>query len=334
MPAELLVAGALLVALALYCLGAGADFGGGVWDLLARGPRAAAQRELVAHAIGPIWEANHVWLILVVVLLFVCFPAGFAPLMTGLFVPLTLLLFGIVLRGSAFAFRSYGDVSDRSQARWGRVFAVSSLVSPLMLGACVGAIAAGAVPVPVALPPRLLEPWLAPFPLAIGLLTLALFAFLAAVYLTLEAEEAGLREDFRRRALASGVLVGALALGSLGLARGGAPLVYAALTTSSWALPFHLVTAGCALAALGALYRRRFARARALAALQATLLLAGWALAQYPWLLPPGLSFAEAAAPRQVLEPVLLALAGGALLLVPSLVYLFRVFKTARPPRG
>jgi cytochrome d ubiquinol oxidase subunit II len=330
MAPELLLAGALLVALVLYALGAGADFGGGVWDLLARGPRAAAQRELVAHAIGPIWEANHVWLILVVVLLFACFPAGFAAIMTGLFVPLTLLLFGVVLRGSAFAFRSYGDESDRAQARWGRVFAVASLVSPVMLGVCVGAIASGGVAVPTGLPPRLFEPWLAPVPLAIGLLTLALFAFLAAVYLTLETEDPGLREDFRRRALGSGVLVGALALASLGLAQSGAPLVYAALTGRAWSPGFHVLTGACAVAALAALWTRRFGAARALAVLQATLVLSGWALAQHPYLLPPRLTFAAAAAPRQVLELVLVALGGGALLLVPSLLYLFRVFKAAR----
>lgn len=331
MAPELLVAGALLVALVLYALGAGADFGGGAWDLLARGPRAAAQRDLIAHAIGPIWEANHVWLILVVVLLFVCFPAGFAALMTGLFVPLTLLLFGIVLRGSAFAFRSYGDESDRAQARWGRVFAVASLVSPLMLGVCVGASASGALPFPPAqVAPRLFGPWLAPFPIAIGLLTLALFAFLAAVYLTLETGDEPLREDFRLRALAAGVVAGALALSSLALARDGAPLVHQALTGRAWSPAFHVLTGACAVAALAALWTRRFAAARALAVLQVTLVISGWALAQYPYLLPSRLTFADAAAPRQVLELVLIALAGGALLLVPSLLYLFRVFKAAR----
>ena len=232
---------------------------------------------------------------------------------------------------SAFAFRSYGDESDRAQARWGRVFAVASLVSPLMLGVCVGAIASGGVPVPAAqVAPRLFEPWLAPFPLAIGLLTLALFAFLAAVYLTLETGDEQLREDFRVRALAAGGLLGALALTSLALARDGAPLVYQALTQRAWSPAFHVLTGACAVAALAALWKRRFAEARALAVLQATLVISGWALAQYPFLLPPGLTFAAAAAPRQVLEPVLIALAGGALLLLPSLLYLFRVFKAAR----
>jgi cytochrome d ubiquinol oxidase subunit II len=143
MPLELWIAGAIMVSLTLYALGGGADFGGGVWDLLARGPRAARQRELIAHAIGPIWEANHVWLILVVVLLFVCFPVAWAAISTSLHVPLTLLLVGIVLRGAAFTFRSYGDEDEAGAQRWGRVFAGASVVSPVMLGTCVGAIAGG-----------------------------------------------------------------------------------------------------------------------------------------------------------------------------------------------
>src|SRR5687768_10037530 len=100
--ADVALAAVLLAALVLYALSGGADFGGGVWDLLARGPRAAAQREQIAHAIGPIWEANHVWLILVVVVLFAAFPPAFAAIATVLHVPLTLMLIGIVLRGSAF----------------------------------------------------------------------------------------------------------------------------------------------------------------------------------------------------------------------------------------
>jgi cytochrome d ubiquinol oxidase subunit II len=139
-----LLAGIILIALNAYVLLGGADFGGGVWDLLARGPRKARQRELIAHAIGPVWEANHVWLILAVVLLFTCFPAAFARLAIALHVPLTLVLIGIVLRGSAFTFRSYGGEQEQEKY-WGRVFAVASLVTPVLLGVAVGAVASGAV---------------------------------------------------------------------------------------------------------------------------------------------------------------------------------------------
>src|SRR4029077_1276730 len=123
----------------------GADFGGGVWDLLASGPRKRQQRHLVEEAIGPVWEANHVWLILAVVLLFSCFPAAFAQLSIRLHIPLSLALIGIVLRGSAFAFRSYGGLRDDVQRNWGRLFAIASVVTPLLLGMAVGAVAAGAI---------------------------------------------------------------------------------------------------------------------------------------------------------------------------------------------
>ena len=140
-PAEA-VAVVMLLALVIYALFGGADYGAGVWDLLARGPRATAQRELIAHAIGPVWEANHVWLIIVIVLLFTGFPSAFSAIMTTLHVPLSLMLIGIVLRGSAFTFRSY-DNSEVGKRRWNRVFSIPSVVTPMLLGAVIGAIATG-----------------------------------------------------------------------------------------------------------------------------------------------------------------------------------------------
>src|SRR5690348_15560429 len=141
-----LLAGVIFLALNAYALLGGADFGGGVWDLLARGPRTERRRELIAEAIGPVWEANHVWLILALVLLFTCFPPAFARLGTRLHIPLSLVLIGIVLRGSAFTFWRYGGGAhgDREQRHWGVIFAVASLITPLLLGTTVGAIASGA----------------------------------------------------------------------------------------------------------------------------------------------------------------------------------------------
>src|SRR5919206_5323426 len=133
----------LALSLNAYVLLAGADFGGGVWDLLASGPRRNRQREVISHAIGPIWEANHVWLILAIVLTFSCFPSVFARLGTVLHIPLTLMLVGIVLRGSAFTFRAYDDEHDAVQRRWGRIFAGASLVTPVLLGVSIGTVAAG-----------------------------------------------------------------------------------------------------------------------------------------------------------------------------------------------
>jgi cytochrome d ubiquinol oxidase subunit II len=332
MSAAALLAGTLVVALNAYVLLGGADFGGGVWDLLASGPRKDAQRQLIAHAIGPVWEANHVWLILAIVLLFTCFPAAFARLVVPLNLPLTGVLIGIVLRGSAFAFRGYGGDRDAVQQRWGRVFAVASLVTPLLLGTALGAVAAGGVAAvepgsPAGFAAQYITPWFAAFPLSVGVFTLACFAFLAATYLTLEAPERALREDFRNRALAAGFAVGAAALVALVAARPAAPLLRHGLLGSPWAVPFQLATAVAAVGALGALLRRRFRLARGAAVLQVSLVLWGWASSQYPYVVPPDLDVESAAAPLATLRLVLGALVLGALVLVPSLVYLFRVFK-------
>jgi cytochrome d ubiquinol oxidase subunit II len=323
------LAGAILVSLTAYVLFGGADFGGGVWDLLASGPRRKAQRTLIADAIAPIWEANHVWLILVVVLLFTCFPSAFAQISIVLHIPLSLMLVGIVLRGSAFTFRSYDSQQDDVQRRWGRVFSSASVITPILLGIVVGAVASGAVGRPrgSSFLDIYVRSWLQPFPLAVGLLTLVLFAFLAAVYLTVEADNPALRDDFRARALAAGIAAFGAALLALLLARRDAPLVWQYLLGSGWAALLHLVTAAAALTALGALWQRRWRLARAAAALQVTCIVWGWGLSQYPYVLPPDLTYQSAAAPAVTLELVLGALALGVVVLIPSLNYLYRVFK-------
>jgi cytochrome d ubiquinol oxidase subunit II len=324
----------MLVSLILYALAGGADFGGGVWDLLARGPRAKAQRDLIAHAIGPIWEANHVWLILVIVLLFVAFPPAFAAISVALHIPLTIMLVGIVLRGSAFVFRSYDAQTDEVQRRWSRLFAAGSIVAPVMLGVCVGAIASGTIHTDLEtgkVRTDFLSQWLAPFPLAIGGWTLALFAFLAAVYLTVETTDAALREDFRRRALGAGLVVAAMALVSFILSAGGAPLIRAGLARAWWSIPFQILTGVASLGAMAAVAARRYRAARVLAVAQVVLILCGWGFAQFPFLVEPDLTFTNAAAPANVLRFLLGALAAGAVLLFPSLWYLLRVFKTQEP---
>lgn len=315
------LAATILVSLTAYALLGGADFGGGVWDLVASGPRKEQQRRLVAQAIAPVWEANHVWLILAVVLLFTCFPAAFARLAIALHVPLTLMLIGIVLRGSTFMFQSYGGGGRR-------VFAYASLLTPVLLGVSVGAIASGATGVPAGgtFVEGYVRPWLTPFAFAIGLFALACFAFLAAVYLTVEAREGQLQEDFRRRALVAGIIVAANAAVGL-LLSPQAPMVERGLLATQWAALLHLLTGVAALLAFGALWRRRYRVARVAAAAQVTLILWGWGLSQYPYLLPPDLTIASAAAPRVTLELALIALIAGAIVLFPSLFYLFKVFK-------
>ena len=325
---DVLLAGAMMVALTFYVLMGGADFGGGVWDLFAWGERKRAQRELIAEAIGPIWEANHVWLILVIVILFTAFPPAFAAVATALHIPLTLMLIGIVLRGSAFTFRSYDKRTDDMQRRWGRVFSIASLITPIWLGVVVGAISSGRVrgesPTTI---DGFVSSWLAPFPFAVGLFALALFAFLAAVYLTVEAKDESLREDFRWRALASAIVVGAMALTVFLLSASGAPLIRERLGQSWWTWPLQIATGVFAVCAIGALWRRRFQLARFCAAAQATLILWGWGVAQYPYLVIPDLTIHNAAAPAITLRLVWWALIAGAVLLFPSFYYLFRVFK-------
>jgi cytochrome d ubiquinol oxidase subunit II len=333
MPTELLLGFAVAGAFVLYSLFGGADFGGGVWDLLASGPRKAEQRALIARAIGPVWEVNHVWLIIGLVLLFSAFPRAFATLTVALHVPLVLLLLGIVLRGTAFTFRTYDARGDTVQERWGLIFSVASVISPVLLGMCVGAVASGRIHVEGrVVVSGFFAPWLSPFAVAVGVLALCLFAFLAAVYLTSSADTGPLREDFRLRALAAGLAVFVAALGVLLLAREGAPRVWAGLLHSPFALLLHSATALSALATFALLRSKRFRLARFTAAAQVGFIVLGWAASQYPYLVVPDVTLQAAAASPSVLRVLLGAIAVGSLAIVPSLVLLMRVFQ-AQPPR-
>jgi cytochrome bd ubiquinol oxidase subunit II len=339
-PAEM-IAIVMVVALNAYVLTGGADFGGGVWDLLATGPRRDAQRALIARQIGPIWEANHVWLIFVIVILFTAFPPAFATLSTVLHIPLSIMLIGIVLRGSSFVFRSYGARDDASQRRWGRVFAVASTVTPVVLGVTVGAIASGAVgeaadtlpsrasgsveSAPPSFAASFVSPWLAPFPLATGALALAMFAFLAAVYLAFAAADDELRNDFRRRGLGAAAAMFVAAFGALAVSQLGAPDVTDRLVARR-TLGFQAATASAAVTAIWALWVRRWAVARIAAVAQVSLILWGWVIVQYPFVIPPSLTIRAAAAPRITLLLLLYAVLAGGIVLVPALVYLFRTF--------
>jgi cytochrome d ubiquinol oxidase subunit II len=321
---EGLVGAVILAVLVLYAVLGGADFGGGVWDLLASGPRRDAQRDAVARAIGPIWEVNHIWLILAVVLLFVCFPTVYAELSIALHLPFTLLLLGIVLRGSAFVFRAY-DHAPGAERWWGRVFAGASTMSPLFLGVSVGAIASGrashGTPDPWAA-------WWAPMPLAVGGFALCLVVFLAATYLC-AATDGDLREDFRARALIAWAVAGGAAWGVLALAPGGAPFVWARVADQPLA-PLALgavVVASVAPAA--ALWRRRWRVARAAAVIHVAAVVASWGGAQFPYLIPPTLTVHDAAAPSGVLTTTVVVLVGGLFVLVPAYVWLLRTFRAS-----
>jgi cytochrome bd ubiquinol oxidase subunit II len=328
-PLEFIIAGVLVIALTIYALSAGADFGAGVWDLLASGPRTHEQHELIAHAIGPIWEANNVWLVLVVVVLFTGFPSAFAAILTALFVPMCLMLIGIVLRGSAFAFRSQLPSHSHGERLLSRAFAVGSIITPIMLGVSLGTLASGRIQLQNGLVTSgFFDTWRLPFAWAVGALALALFAYLAALYLAVEAAaEPPLSGDFRARALAAALVTGALAVLVLVLGRAANPPIYADPFGKPWALPLAAATSLAALGAIWALWVRRYYLARALGVCQVVLILWGWAGAQYPFLVPPQLSLYDAAAPPATLRLLLIALIAGAVVLFPSFYYLYRVFK-------
>jgi cytochrome d ubiquinol oxidase subunit II len=325
-----LAAGLTLAALIAYAVLAGADFGGGIWDAFARGPRRDVQRDAIAHAMGPVWEANHVWLIFVVVLLFTCFPSAYAALSEGLFVPFHLVLLGIILRGAAFVFRAYSPQSvrrpGRGARRWGAVFGAASVITPVLLGMCLGAVSAGGLRV---VGGRVMTvgtaPWLRPLPLATGGFALAVCAYLAAVYLT--NETAGeLREDFRRRALAAGTAVVAMSALMLPLLYVRAPHLWHGLL-SARAAPVLAVGVAAALLSGWALRERKPRLARAATVAQTACLLAGWGIAQHPYIIYPDVTIHGAAAHEATLRFVLWSTPFGMSLLLPSLWWLFRVFK-------
>jgi cytochrome d ubiquinol oxidase subunit II len=306
----------MLAALVAYAVLAGADFGAGIWDLLSRGARRDAHRAALARAIGPVWEANHVWLIFLIVLLFTCFPAAYAHASVALFWPLHLVLIGIVLRGASFVFRAYASESAATRAAWGHIFGASSAVTPVLLGICLGALSTGDI-----------RKWASPFPVMTGVLALLISAYLAAVYLARESRDRLLRDDFRRRALAIWWCAGAASVATLLVARSEAPRLWAGLIT--WP-PLLFVIAGALLAPLSfvTLQRSRFGAARLLGAAQIGVLLLGWGAAQWPYLIYPDFTVVGAAAPPSTLALTASTLPVGVAVLVPALWFLFAVFKS------
>ena len=327
---ELGVAALMLVALVAYGILGGADFGGGIWDSVAAGPRKAAQRKAISNAMGPVWEANHVWLIFVIVLLFAGFPRAYAALSVGLFLPFHLVLLGIILRGASFVFRAYspgsiGDPSGEAGGAWGTIFGVASVITPVLLGMCLGAVSAGGFHVEAGQVRMDGIPWLAPVSIAMGAFALATCAYVAAVFLAYETED-DLREDFRTRALWAGTVVVALSVLLLPLLILEASHLWEGLLAAR-TLPVLVAGVVAALASGWWLRGRRYRLARIAAILQVACLLAGWGLAQYPYIIYPDVTLASAAAPTVTLDFILYTLPLGLLVLLPSLWYLFRVFK-------
>jgi cytochrome bd ubiquinol oxidase subunit II len=314
-----------LTGLVLYTVLGGADFGAGLWQLLSGpGPRGRAIRDHAHHAMAPVWEANHVWLIFVLTVAWTAFPLVVGSVASTLAIPLSIAAVGIVFRGIAYALQSATDVPHERRVI-DTTFAVSSIVTPFMLGAAVGAIASQRVPVGNAAG-NLVTSWVNPTSILSGCLAVLVGAFLAAVYLAADAVRLGepdLQREFRTRALIAGVLAGALAIAGLAVVRHDARHLYHGLTTG-WGLAAVIVSAAAGLATIALVWRSKFQPARVSAAVAVAAIIGGWAAAQRPAVLP-GLTLHEAAAPRSTLIAVVVAVLVGGIILAPSLALLFRL---------
>jgi cytochrome d ubiquinol oxidase subunit II len=314
----------VLAGLVFYTVLAGADFGAGVWQLLApRGERGDAIRDLAHHSMGPVWEANHVWLIFVLTVTWTAYPSFFGSVASTEGVALFIAAVGIILRGASYALRAGARESEMRTID--SVLGVASLITPFALGAVAGGIASERIPVGNAAG-GLFRSWLNPTSVMIGVLSVAFSAYLAAVYLAADAERHGepeLVEAFRRRALASGAAAGGLAIAGLVVIHGDAPGLYTGLLHGG-ALATVIVSVLSGLVIVGLVWTRRFELARYGVAVPIAAVIAGWALARYPTLLP-GLSVHRAAAPRDTLICLIVAVLAGGALLFPSLALLFRL---------
>ena len=325
------VLGFLFLGITAYVLLGGADFGAGLWDLFAGSASGgAAQRARIEKSIGPVWEANHVWLIFALVVVWTGFPAVFSSITSTLYIPLTLVAFGVILRGSAFAFRK--AVTELSLQRiFGAAFALSSMLTPFFLGTVAGAIASGRVPLGSARG-DIVSSWLNPTSALGGVLAVEVCAYLAAVYLCEDARregEAGLVAVFRSRALLMGVLTGVTSLAGIAVLHTDAPRLFYGLTGRG--LPLIVATAVFGAVSLLLLGQRRFVAVRATAALAVVAVLWGWGVGQYPDLLVGAATVQSAAAPHDTLVALVTSLAVGSLLLIPSLALLFRFSQQERP---
>jgi cytochrome d ubiquinol oxidase subunit II len=314
----------LFIGITAYAVLGGADFGAGFWDLLAGGPeKGRPQRVLIEKAIGPVWETNHVWLIFVLVVLWTCFPPAYASIASTLYIPLTLVAIGIILRGAGFAMRKLVDPL-RLQRLYGGAFALSSLITPFFLGAVAGAIASGRIPVGNAAGNPVTS-WLNRVGLLGGTLAVLTCAFVAAVFLAAEAqrrEEPELSEGFRSRALVMGVVTGIVALGGIFVLRSDASALADELLTGR-ALPLVVLSAVAGLSCMALLWVRRFAWARIAAATAVAAIVWGWGAGQYPYLLEGTLTVQQGAAVDATLVATLVGLGVGALVLIPSFILLY-----------
>jgi cytochrome d ubiquinol oxidase subunit II len=319
----------LFVGVLAYAVLGGADFGAGFWDLTGGGAeRGRAPRHLIDESLAPVWEANHVWLIFVLVMLWTAFPPAFAAIMTTLYIPLGLAALGIVIRGSGFAFRKVMVRTDQQRVV-GAAFAASSVLTPFFLGTVAGGIASGRVP--TAGHGNAVASWLNPTSLLGGVLAVLACAFVAAVFLTAEARRRDLPDLeawFRRRSLGAAVVTGAVALAGIAVLRADSPRLFAQLLGRG--LPLVLLSAVCGLASVVLLRRAAPRLLQALAVAAVAAIIAGWGVAQYPFLLGTHLPIAAAAAPSSTLWALTVVAAAALVLVVPSMALLFVLAQRGR----
>ena len=321
------VAVVMFAAVVLYSIFGGADFGSGVWDLTAGGARRGAPiRRLIDHAVGPVWEANHVWLIFILVFLWTGFPRPFAALMQTLAIPFWLAGLGIVARGAGFAFRKYSPTLRWAQLA-GVVFASASLLTPFFFGTIAGAVASGRVPLDGEV--GLWAPWLGPTSLLGGVLAVSTCTFMAGVLLAADADglgQARLASELRRKSLAGGCFTGLVALVGIPILIVDDQTLVDGLLDR--ALPLVLLSALGGLAAMYSLWQRRYRAARLGAGIAVTMVVCGWGVAQYPWMLVDEVTITDGAGSRATLIGLLVASVIAAVLVVPPLLYLYRLADT------
>ena len=323
-----------LIGLAMYTALAGADFGAGAWQLTAgKGPHATRIRDHAHQSIGPVWEANHVWLIFVLTVVWTAYPAAFGSIASTLSVPLFIAVVGIIIRGAAYALRS-GTAAPRELRAIDMVTGLSSILTPFALGAAVGGIASGRVPVGNAAGTTF-SSWLNATSILIGVLAVATSWYLAAVDLAADSVRVGdrdLERAFRARALGAGLAAGAVAVAGLIVIHSDAHALYRELVRGT-GLAAVLLSVVAGLGTLALVWRSRYEPARYTAALAVAAIIFGWALAQAPTFLP-GLTVEQAAAPHDTLVAVVVAVVAGGALLFPSLGLLFRLVLRGRLDPG
>jgi cytochrome bd ubiquinol oxidase subunit II len=323
----------LFVGVVAYAVLGGADYGAGFWDLTAGGARGGREpRHLIDESLAPVWEANHVWLVFCLVMLWTGFPTAFAAIMSTLYIPLGLAALGIVVRGSGFAFRKVVVRTDQQRVT-GAAFAASSVITPFFLGTVAGGIASGRVPTRGSGDP--IASWVNPTSLLGGTLAVLVCAFVAAVFLTAEArlrDDTHLERWYRRRAQIIAVVAGAVSLAGIAVLRTDAPRLFDGLL--SWGLPLVLVSAACGVAALALLGRAAPRLLQGLAVSAAGAVVLGWGVAQYPYLLGTHLSIPAAAAPTATLWALTLVAAVALAVVVPSMALLFALQQRGRLESG